>query len=484
MNPELYAIYSDPVKREVYKRTLFEQLGHEPHGGQELFHYRSWQYHVGVWGRRGGKTQGAAFEIIEEASWPGRCIWIAAPTYVLTDKVFRVVYKAIVEDEVLGSRKGLKSYYNPKGDRLIELPGGGFIEGKTCENPKGLLGEGLDLLVIDEAAQISREIWETYLEPTLADRKGRCLFITTPRGYNWIYDLWCEGMSTIGQEEGWASSKFLTADNPYLDPDFIEQKRRRTDPATFRQEYEASFEAKKGVVYSDYSDHFKHKGGNCFSNDPDNESYIYIEDGWTHFRSIDPGLANPTAVLWGAVDPHNNVYIYDEYELSGALVKDHCEIIASKTSYPVLTTYIDPSAARRDLESGNSVQDNYSRYGIYTIKAANDIPYGIQKVSEYFRSAKEDSSNHPGVFICYEKCPTLRKCLVQYEWDEFRSVVVEQNSPDRPRKYKDHLPDALRYMLGMNPRYVAPHILRPGSLDMPVKEPDPQRWDGRPTVGQ
>ncbi len=483
MNDELWAIYSNPVLREAYKRQFFSTLGHVPHGGQELIHYREWRYHVGVWGRRAGKSQGAAFEVIEESSWPARRIWIAAPTYPLTDKVFRIVYQKIVDEKCLGENAVVKSSYDPKGQRFIMLQGGGFIEGKTCENPKGLLGEGLDLLVLDEAAQVALAIWDTYLEPTLADRKGRALFITTPRGYNWIYDLWMEGDSEVGKTEGWARSHIKTADNPYLDADDIEAKRRRTDPATYRQEYEASFEAKKGVVYSDFSDYFKDKGGHCFSNDCDNGAYIYISPQWTHYRAIDIGLANPTAVVWAAVDPHHNVYIYDEYSLSGALIKTHAENIAAKSKFPILTTYIDPDACKTNNQTGHTTQENYSKYGIYTVAAANDIPYGIQKVSEYLRASKEDSSNHPKVFFCYETCPELRKHMVQYEWDENRSVQIEKNDPDRPRAWNNHLPDALRYLLAMNPRYVSPLLLRPQDLDIPDEEPNEERWDGSPTVG-
>jgi hypothetical protein len=484
MDPKLWEIYSNWDLRVAYKREFFRGLGHDPHGGQELIHFEPWRFHVGVWGRRGGKSQGAANEVIEEASWPGSRIWIAAPTYLLTDKVFRIVYQEIVQNECLGPGTVLKASYDPKGQRFIHLAGGGFIEGKTCENPKSLLGEGLDLLILDEAAQVNLDVWDTYLEPTLVDRKGRALFITTPRGYNWIYDLWMEGSSKLGQEAGWARSHIKTADNPYIDADDLEDKRRRTDPATFRQEYEASFEAKKGVVYSDFSDTYTHKGGHCFnSSDVDHESYIRISDQWTHYRAIDPGLANPTAVVWAAVDPKGNVYVYDEYSLSGALVKEHAMNIAAKTHDPVLTSFIDPKAAARNDETGHTTQENYAKYGIYTTPAVNDIPYGIQKVAEYLRAAKEDTPVSPAVYIAYDKCPELRKHLVQYEWDENRSVTIAQNDPDRPRKYNDHLPDALRYLLAMSPRYVNPKLLRQDELEVPDEEPNEARWDGGPSAG-
>ena len=482
MNDELSAIYNDPKARVVYKKEFFHNLGHIPHPGQELIHYDPYQYHVAVWGRRGGKTEAAAWEVIEEASWPARRIWVVAPTYVLTDKVFRIVYREIVEKQIFGPGSVTKALYNPKGERIIQLSGGGFIEGKSAESPKSLLGEGLHLMVLDEAAQTSMEIWETYLEPTLTDFMGRALFITTPRGYNWIHGLWREGMCEEGIEEGWRSSHIKTRDNTYIPGDWVEKKRRRTDPATFRQEYEASFEAKKGAVFHEYSDTFKDRGGHRFHTEQDDHSYIHISADWTHYRSIDPGLQNPTAVIWAAVDPHKNVYIYDEYECKGGLVKDHAQVIAAKTRFPILTTYIDPSAARRNDETGYSTQDNYAKYGIYTVKAVNDIPYGVQKVNEYFRAGLEDSPTHPAVYIA-DKCHKLRTCVIQYEYDENRNVSRETNDPDRPRQYNDHLPDAFRYLLAMNPAYISPHLLRGSELEYPPTEPNPERWDGRPTVG-
>ena len=55
-----------------------------------------------------------------------------------------------------------------------------------------MLGEELDLLIIDEAANISQKIWFDYLLPTTASktRQGKTIFISTPRGKNWFYDLY------------------------------------------------------------------------------------------------------------------------------------------------------------------------------------------------------------------------------------------------------------------------------------------------------
>ena len=50
----------------------------------------------------------------------------------------------------------------------------------SADNPSSLVGEGLDLLVIDEVAKMNKKIWDMYLSPTVAGRKGKVIFITTP----------------------------------------------------------------------------------------------------------------------------------------------------------------------------------------------------------------------------------------------------------------------------------------------------------------
>ena len=59
---------------------------------------------------------------------------------------------------------------------------GGFseIRGKSADNPVSLLGEGLDWLIVDEAARLKPAIWEGHLSQRLIDKKGWALLISTP----------------------------------------------------------------------------------------------------------------------------------------------------------------------------------------------------------------------------------------------------------------------------------------------------------------
>ena len=67
------------------------------------------------------------------------------------------------------------------------------VRGKTADNPVSLLGEGLDWLIVDEAARMKPMIWESHLSQRLIDKRGWALLISTPRGKGWFFDLFRRG---------------------------------------------------------------------------------------------------------------------------------------------------------------------------------------------------------------------------------------------------------------------------------------------------
>jgi hypothetical protein len=134
-----------------------------------------------------------------------------------------------------------------RGDREIRLSSGGFIAFKTSNTGSSLLGEGLDFLVIDEAALVSEEAWIQDLRPALSDRLGRALFISTPRGQNWFWRAFARGQDPVYPD--WQSWRFPTSDNPYIVPSEIDAARDLMPQRTFEQEYLAQFLADGGAVF-------------------------------------------------------------------------------------------------------------------------------------------------------------------------------------------------------------------------------------------
>lgn len=132
--------------------------------------------------------------------------------------------------------------------RRIALPGGGEIVVKSADAPNSMLGEGLDLVVLDEAAYLDEEVWTRILRPTLSDRRGRAVFISTPAGFNWFHALYQRGQD---EAPGWASWRYPTIDNPLIAADEIDEARATLPSAIYLQEYEAAFLDSVGAVFRD-----------------------------------------------------------------------------------------------------------------------------------------------------------------------------------------------------------------------------------------
>ena len=121
----------------------------------------------------------------------------------------------------------------------ITLINGARIYVRGADRPDTLRGVSLTYAVLDEVADIKPEAWEQVIRASLSDRKGRAMFIGTPKGRNWFHDLWKLGQDE--QDKDWKSWHFTTQDNPLIDPTEIESAKKTLSSFAFKQEYLASF---------------------------------------------------------------------------------------------------------------------------------------------------------------------------------------------------------------------------------------------------
>src|SRR5690606_23840429 len=93
---------------------------------------------------------------------------------------------------------------NQKGDYYLETPWGSVLEAKSMENPDSLAGEANDLVIVDEAALQPNidDIWTQMIRPTLMDKEGSAVFISTPRGKNGFYKMFMFGQIGRKQRSG------------------------------------------------------------------------------------------------------------------------------------------------------------------------------------------------------------------------------------------------------------------------------------------
>jgi hypothetical protein len=221
------------------KRELFKTLGYEPHEGQVLVHRSTAGRRVVACGTRYGKTKCGAYECVAALLEPReRALgWLVAPTYDVCRRIFDEVLTVFLEKLPHRVRK-----LDGVGHRIAvtNLAGGtSVLLAKSADKPASLLGEALDFLVVDEAARLKRDVWQSHLAPRLIDRHGWALLLSTPRGPGWFHDLYKLGQR--GRDAGCESWSFPSTANPHIDASLIEAERARLTEETFAQEYLGQF---------------------------------------------------------------------------------------------------------------------------------------------------------------------------------------------------------------------------------------------------
>jgi len=182
-------------------------------------------------GRRCGKSRLAATTLIIEGL---RCPQGSAVLYVspTMGQSRQIIWDLLLE---LGREVIQSSHVNNMDITLIN---GARIYVRGSDRPDTLRGVSLTYAVLDEVADIKPDAWEQVIRASLSDKKGRAIFIGTPKGRNWFFDLWNLGQ---GDADEWKSWHFTTADNPLIDPQEIESAKKTLSSFSFRQEYMASF---------------------------------------------------------------------------------------------------------------------------------------------------------------------------------------------------------------------------------------------------
>jgi phage terminase large subunit-like protein len=211
------------------------QIKAKPHPGQVTVHNSPARFRVLSAGRRWGKTRLGVNECLDVAAHGGRAWWVA-PNYKMSEVGWRPLRR-------MGIKIGAEVR---KVDRQIVLPNGGEVTVRSADNPDSLRGEGLDFVVLDEFAYMTPEAWTEAIRPALSDRQGRALFISTPRGRNFFWELYQRG---IAGENDYASFTYPTVTNPYIAPKEVEAAKRELPEIIFRQEYLAEFIDDQGSVF-------------------------------------------------------------------------------------------------------------------------------------------------------------------------------------------------------------------------------------------
>lgn len=373
------------------------------------------RFKIVVAGRRFGKTYLSRAELFDKALAVRRSTsWYLTLTYRLAKELMWRPLKDSIP----------KSYIQHKDetDLSIILKNGSTIALRGADNPDSLRGPGLDLLICDEFSFMDPYVWSV-TRPMLADKEGTALFIGTPNGLNWGYDLFMDSMT----RPAWKQWTFTTADGGNVSEEEIAEARATMDPRLFRQEFLASFEDLAGRVYYAFD-----RLLNC----PDEVE----DDGVSPLLvGIDFNVAPMSAVL--GIRKGKQVHIFDEISImNGNTLLLTQEIRRRFPGRPVIA-YPDPTGSARHTNAPVGQTD------FAYLRAAN-----FSVIAPAAPHAMADKINQTNAALC--NASGERRCLINRRCKKtIRSldglVYTEGTSLPDKKSGLDHQADAICYLLCM-----------------------------------
>jgi hypothetical protein len=225
---------------EAFRKLMLElsKLTLKPHAGQRLVLDSDARFKVMNCGRRWGKTKLAAHIFCKKARKPDQMCWWVAPTYKVVKRGYAEVIRQLPKD-VLTHAPPPDTHFDAGRAVTLKFKNGSRMEFYSAERPEGMLGEGVDFCVMDEAAIMNGRIWNQVVRPTLMDRLGGALMISTPRGRNWFYKVYQQGQDLLHPD--WESWTFESWTNPTLPEGEVEDMKGAMPRMEYEQEVEAKF---------------------------------------------------------------------------------------------------------------------------------------------------------------------------------------------------------------------------------------------------
>ena len=301
-----------------------------------------------------------------------------------------------------------------------DLPNGARITILGAENDQALRGIFLDGCVFDETQSIKPTIFPEIIRPALADRKGWCVFIGTPKGRNYFYELYEQAK----ENKDWFSCVFKASDTKILDDEELKAAQEVMSKDLYEQEFECSFQAAiTGSYYGHIIESLAKEGR---VGDVPYDDNLDVETWW------DLGLNDSTSI-WFAQRYKGEIRLIDYYENSGFGLDHYIDIIDQK-GYDY-SKHIAPHDIKvRELGNmGKSRLESALELGIaFEVAPKVSIEDGIEAVRKQL----------PNCWFDKNKCKTAIEYLKAYQkrWDDKNQCF--RNKP--LHNFASHCADSFR----------------------------------------
>lgn len=213
----------------------------KPHsGGQRALYRHPARFQVVACGRRWGKTAFGKIAASEALFRDAVDVWWIAPTYKMSSAMWREFKRTL----------GPLALTINAQERYLEFGNGAVLTIWTGDSADTMRGGAPGLVIVDEAAMIrDAEMWPAVIRPALTDRHGRAIFLSTPRGHNWYWELYNRGLDPLfPQYKSWNFPTTANRTIPQIDAEVAEAGQTLPE-RLFRQEYLAEFIEDAGGVF-------------------------------------------------------------------------------------------------------------------------------------------------------------------------------------------------------------------------------------------
>lgn len=417
--------------------------GYIPHPKQVDFHNMENKIRLFIGGNRSGKTVAGAAEAVWWAT--GTHPYRRTPEPPVRGRIISVDFKHGVENIV---KPELMRWMPPsalingswedsysKEFHKLTLTNKSTIEFMSYEQElEKFAGTSRHFIWFDEEPPQS-----IFTENKLrtVDVSGSLWLTMTPvEGLTWTYD---EIYAKAGIEPAFGAVEVDMGDNTYLSEAEMQEILDTLTEDEREARVHGKYVAIGGLIYKRF-DPLKHVI------DP-----FIPPKTWLHFRMMDHGYNNPTAWLWGAVNPDGEIFIYEEHYRNGKVVAWHAEKVKNKTQelgVAPLYSVGDPSIRNVDPITGTSIQLEYIEHGVPIILGNNDVKAGLIRTAGYFEGITNEAGEiqRPKLYIT-RNCSNLIWELRRYRWGSWANKKMrdQRNAKEEPNKKDDHAVDALRY---------------------------------------
>jgi hypothetical protein len=195
------------------------------------------------------------FAIPTMLSAPNKQVLWVAPTYKICKAPIDDVWNGV--DEKTGERyipdkcaeTGYKFWEYKAGDGEIHMFNNSKLYIRSATNPDSIVAKGYSLVIIDEAALISKDVFEKQILATARRENCKIVIISTPRGKNWFHKLYLKGQDK-------SNSQYVSFKQPWWKrdnyPPLLIELMKDLPEHIRKQEFEAEFLDDTGGTFTNF----------------------------------------------------------------------------------------------------------------------------------------------------------------------------------------------------------------------------------------